>query len=125
MRHPSDISAQTSFLGHSPDDKRWKAEQKRKKAKPPPPNPIPDGPCCVRCRNWTKPEPDDDFGSCQKLVTIIRYASGCPDRGYTAGIEEAMSHPKWAGNWEHMRTKPSFVGCSRYDALVRESEEAA
>lgn len=126
MRHPSDVSVQTAFIGHTEDDKRWKAEKKRKHAKKAEPEAAPPGvDCCATCRNWRRPDDADGFGSCQKLVTIVRYAPGCPERGHTASIEEAMNNRLWTGNWEHMRTRAGFLACSRFAALALKADAEA
>jgi len=114
-KHPSDLSAQTAFIGKTVDDFRWKKEKRRKFARKVEIDETIDSPCCVRCRNWQAPETDDEFGNCQKLITIMANAPGSPERGYTAGIEDALANPTWV--WQFMRTRPSFAACSRYNAI--------
>lgn len=110
-RTGTDVAAQTAFIGMSEDDVAFRKEKRRKYGPKVELPSIPDGPCCLRCRNWLAPD-DDDFGSCQKLVTIRAATPGSPERGYTASIEDALSEPAWS--WEFMRTRPAFAACSRF-----------
>lgn len=118
MKHASDISAQLAFIGLSEDEKRWKAEQARKRKKPAVPNPVPDGPCCAICGNWVRPEDEGGFGHCRKLVTVRSRIPRGPDPGVTLGVEDVLWGVEF--EWEFMRTRAGFLACSRYEEAAKE-----
>lgn len=124
-QHPSDVSAQIALLGHTEDDIRWKKERRRKyKAKEVVSDELPEGGCCARCANWTKPGESDDFGHCMKLVTVMsKPASFGPERGVTLGVEDVMKPVDF--DWQFMRTRPSFEACSRFAPAAAIEGEAA
>lgn len=125
-RDASDVSVQTAFIGHSEDDRQFRAEKRRKYGPKVVLDPIPDGPCCNNCRNWRASETKDPFGTCRLLVTVRERVSMGPQPGTTLGIEDVRDVDF---EWEFMRTRPAFAGCSRYAVAAAsvdaESEAAA
>jgi hypothetical protein len=120
MTHPSDVSAQLAFIGLSDDDKRWKAEKKRKHAKKAQPIPAPDGAaCCALCGHWRRPEDVGGFGHCRKLVTVRSRVKYGPEPGTTLGLEDVMTPVEF--DWEFMRTRAGFLACSRYEEKAKEA----
>ena len=106
--HESDVTARKTFLG--PDDKTFLAEKKRKRAPKDPLPEIPDGPCCVRCRNWHPPGKSDDFGRCR----VAGYdATAPPDRRVLMTHAEATERMVMGFDYLHVR---GFApACSLYE----------
>lgn len=105
--HPSDISAQRSFLGE--DDIRFKKERKRKSAPKPELPAMPDGPCCGRCAFWERPTGDDAFGQCREIVAEFE---GPSDRRRVLTRDEAAK--QFMLGVEPLRTRDFAPACSRY-----------
>lgn len=110
MSHPSDRSAQITFMGK--DDIQFQKAQKRKRApKDPTPN-VPDGHCCLRCANWRPDVDPNDFGACVALVFVETKVPMGPERGTVFSLEQAMQQDEWA--FDYLPTKPYMVGCSLF-----------
>lgn len=120
--HPSDLTAQMSFL--SVDDKRFREDRKRRRRKPDPLPDVPDGPCCLRCRNWRPPGPHDDFGECRVLQVLLDRAPGSAEKGTIVSVEEAIER-YYGTPREDLRTRAFFAGCSRYVDVARTKDDAA
>jgi len=105
--HPSDISAQRSFLGE--DDIRFAKERKRKRAPKPELPSMPDGPCCGRCAHWERPTDDDGFGQCRAIVVQI---DGPSDKRLVMTREEAAA--QFMLGVDPLRTRDFAPPCSRY-----------
>lgn len=122
LTDPVDLTIQKTFLGE--DDKQF-AKAKARKSQPKAPTPsIPDGPCCLRCRNWDPPGSHDDFGHCRALVTVEERTTFGPERGTVVAVEAAVQQAEWS--WVYLPTKPYFAGCSRFVRQIeREGDRAA
>lgn len=107
--HPSDISAQRTFLGE--DDKRWIAEKKRQRAPKVELPSIPDGPCCVRCQNWERPQDSKDFGECRVIVAEV---DGPTSARRVMTREQAQA--EFLIGVEPLRVRGFAAPCSRYQA---------
>lgn len=108
MSHPSDATAQKTFLGE--DDRRFLAEKKRKRAPKAALPDIPDGPCCARCANWYPPD-EDGFGQCREVVIV---EDGHADTRRAMTREEARSLFLFGG--DPLRTRGFFEGCRLFAA---------
>lgn len=105
--HPSDVSAQRSFLGE--DDIRFRRERKRKRAPKQDLPSMPDGPCCGRCRSWERPDAGDDFGQCREVVVQL---DGPADKRRVMTREEAAA--LFELGVDPLRTRDFAPACSRY-----------
>lgn len=114
-QHSSDEMAQKTFLG--PDDKRFLAEKKRKRAPKAELPAIPDGPCCARCANWEAPN-DDGFGQCREVVIVD---DGHADTRRAMTRAEARELFLFGG--DPLRTRGFFEGCRLFAA--QEERETA
>lgn len=121
---------QATFLGV--DDKAYKREQRDThllaSAKLTAVNqPIPAGPCCARCLNWTPPYLKTPYGECNVLSVLTRNAKNgsdrdgvvvYPERGEIVAHDEADDCA-----WETvpLPTGAQFAGCSLF--ICKESHQ--
>lgn len=87
------------------DDRLWEAEQKRKK-QPPMLMPLPDGPCCSRCRHWI--EYAEEM-ACQVTAMVAAYY---PENRRFVDLDEMKAEGLMG--LPPMRTKPWFV-CRQFN----------
>lgn len=119
MKHPSDVTAQMTFL--TEDEKRFRREKERKRRPKVVLPDLPDGPCCARCRRWRNDGDADDYGICLSLVVVSERIRMGPERGTVFSAKDAMQQYEWP--WEYLSTRGFFAGCSQYEEAGK--EEAA
>lgn len=112
-QHPSDITAQKTFLG--PDDIAFRNHQKRKRAPKDALPSIPDGPCCARCANWQRPDNGDEFGMCREVV--VDMSVGTDVRRFVTRKEAREQFVIWT---DPMATRGFFAACSLFRRNVAE-----
>lgn len=108
MNHPSDATAAKTFLG--PDDRKFLAEKKRKRAPKDPLPDVPDGPCCYRCRNWHPPGTQDDFGRCR----VAGYDVTRPPKERPV-ITKAEAEEQFVMGFDFMHVRGFAPACSLFE----------
>lgn len=74
---------------------------------------LPHGSCCGRCEHWTGDPTSPAFGECRRWVVA-------QTKRIFMRTEEAQAIVNL--EWDYMRTRRFFAGCSQYAA--NEEEEA-
>lgn len=113
MTDLADALAQQSFWGL--DDGRAKRERLRKSAPAVCAPPLPDGPCCGRCRHWNRPHEGNGFGLCGLLCVIRGKVIDGPAKGEIVSIDEAIS---WRVESEPLATKAFTERCSVFAPMT-------
>lgn len=68
-RRDTPMPAQATFIGQ--DDQAFRKERARgRRGRHPEPIPLPDGPCCGRCRHWLAPHEGETYGMCRAVVQV-------------------------------------------------------
>jgi hypothetical protein len=87
------------------------------------PHPLPDGPCCGRCRAWVEPVKAGEFGRCQFLgVTTAALGKELP-RGTIIDWETARRAAA-EDKWDELKTR-AWAGTECSAFTQREEKEAA
>jgi hypothetical protein len=108
---PVEITARKTHK--SKDDRQYALEQGRKRSNAPV-QPIPSGPCCLRCPHWLE-EPAEGHGRCR--VTFISLGSRAQDRTVLS-YDEAKEQRLFGADM--LITKPWFT-CRQFGRSLQDA----